>query len=297
MDYKILKNEIDKFRNGTLSKFSNEEKKTYIKNIKILYLKILTKGTKVTIRFRKNKYEAVLLYDVKEGDINIKILKENVEKKIDMINIMYIEGENELYNEENNGEDSEENNEEDSETIVDESGNISDYSMGEMFSEESEENCDNIEIEISGIRNVTTYPAYRKTCEAILLPLISAIAELIGYEEEIKDIIKAGEMEGKIQKITIIKRERSKRNRLLCLRAHGDKCKICKFIPKLKYGEIGSIIEVHHIQPLSLNSEVRSYDPTNDLIPLCPNCHRAIHKKRPTPYSPQELIEIMTNAE
>ena len=154
-----------------------------------------------------------------------------------------------------------------------------------------------IEIEISGIRNVTTYPAYRKTCEAILLPLISAIAELIGYEEEIKDIIKAGEMEGKIQKITIIKRERSKRNRLLCLRAHGDKCKICKFIPKLKYGEIGSIIEVHHIQPLSLNSEVRSYDPTNDLIPLCPNCHRAIHKKRPTPYSPQELIEIMTNAE
>ena len=90
MDYNSLKNEIDKFRNGTLSKFSNEDKKTYIKNIKILYLNILTKDTKVTIRYRKSKYEAKLLYDVKEVDINIKILKDNVEKKVDMINIMYI---------------------------------------------------------------------------------------------------------------------------------------------------------------------------------------------------------------
>jgi len=129
MDYNSLKNEIDKFRNGTLSKFSNEDKKTYIKNIKILYLNILTKDTKVTIRYRKSKYEAKLLYDVKEVDINIKILKDNVEKKVDMINIMYIEGEDELNIEENN----EENNGEDSETIVgetivDESENISDNS-------------------------------------------------------------------------------------------------------------------------------------------------------------------------
>ena len=74
-----------------------------------------------------------------------------------------------------------------------------------------------------------------------------------------------------------------------CLSIHGEICSVCGLNPKSVYGEvINSIIEVHHIEPLSEVAEARAYNPRTDLIPLCPNCHRAIHKRRPA-YKPEEL--------
>ena len=164
MDYKSSREYIVNFRNKpslSKNKVTLEEKETYIKNIKYLYLKILTKGNKIKIRHRRSTIYTTLLNDVKEGDINIKILKDNIEKKVDMINIMYIEGENELYNEENNEENeknNEENNEEDSEKENSEEENIEEESeVGsetiEMLSEESNNVCDNIDVEISEYDN------------------------------------------------------------------------------------------------------------------------------------------------
>jgi 5-methylcytosine-specific restriction protein A len=46
------------------------------------------------------------------------------------------------------------------------------------------------------------------------------------------------------------------------------------------YGpEFKDIIEVHHIVPLNQIGEAYVVDPINDLIPVCPNCHTAIHSK------------------
>ncbi len=100
MDYKSSREYIVNFRNKpslSKNKVTLEEKETYIKNIKKLYLKKLTKGNKVTIRFRKIT-EATLLNDVKDNDKNINILTDDGEQKnnVDMIKIMYIEGEDEV---------------------------------------------------------------------------------------------------------------------------------------------------------------------------------------------------------
>lgn len=59
------------------------------------------------------------------------------------------------------------------------------------------------------------------------------------------------------------------------------------------YG-ISGIIHVHHLAPLHESTGVREVDPEKDLIPVCPNCHAAIHAKRnefnkPDVYSPNEI--------
>ncbi len=38
--------------------------------------------------------------------------------------------------------------------------------------------------------------------------------------------------------------------------------------------------------------ETYEVDPINDLIPVCPNCHTMIHKRKP-PYSIDEIKEML----
>lgn len=130
-----------------------------------------------------------------------------------------------------------------------------------------------------------------ETCRDLVIPMLAAMAELYGY-----DVIgpaASGEavFEGGVSVSVIKRRERNPRNRLLCLRIHGHHCGICGQDPAEKYGSEVSIIEVHHLQPLSLNDGPAPYDPATDLMPLCPNCHRAVHTRRPVPWSPTELRE------
>ena len=126
--------------------------------------------------------------------------------------------------------------------------------------------------------------------EVAMIPLMAAIAVLIGYEE-IED--EEGEEEGNLNQFVITKKERSPRNRLLCLSIHGEICSVCGLDPTSIYGaELGKILEVHHIEPLSEIEKARVYNPRTDLIPLCPNCHRAIHKRKPA-YKPKEIKNII----
>ena len=94
---------------------------------------------------------------------------------------------------------------------------------------------------------------------------------------------------------TVARRERNPRNRLLCLQIHGDLCKVCGFNSSQFFPSLESIIEVHHIEQLAELDHPKIYDPAKDLIPLCPNCHRAIHKKRP-PYLPDELRDLLNES-
>lgn len=129
------------------------------------------------------------------------------------------------------------------------------------------------------------------TCRELVTPLLAAMAELYGYDPiEAPELPgEADAMEGAVSVRQVRRRERNPRNRLLCLRIHGERCGICSSEPRSIYGDSGSIIEVHHLQPLSDSDEPRAYDPARDLIPLCPNCHRAVHTRRPVPWSPGEL--------
>lgn len=129
------------------------------------------------------------------------------------------------------------------------------------------------------------------TCRELVIPILAAMAELYGYDPiEVSGPSDQDALtEGNVKLSIIRRRERNPRNRLLCLRIHGPICKICNFDPTNFYRDVGNIIEVHHLQPLSVAGGPRPYNPATDLIPLCPNCHRAVHTRRPIPWTPAEL--------
>lgn len=132
-----------------------------------------------------------------------------------------------------------------------------------------------------------------ETCRELVIPILAAMAELYGYDS-VEEVYPDGHealSEGAVKLTVILKRERNPRNRLLCLRIHGEVCKICRLDPAKLYAEAGNIIEVHHLQPLSVAGQEREYDPTTDLIPLCPNCHRAVHTRRPVPWTLADLAD------
>ena len=139
----------------------------------------------------------------------------------------------------------------------------------------------------------TTDEAVARVSRDVLVPLMAAMAELIGYDVLEEQDEENPAMEGAVLVSTITRRERNPRNRLLCIRLHGERCACCGLAPKAVYGDAGGIIEVHHLEALSLLEAPRPYDPATDLAPLCPNCHRAVHTRRPIPLGLNELRKIM----
>jgi 5-methylcytosine-specific restriction protein A len=150
-----------------------------------------------------------------------------------------------------------------------------------------------IEVTIKGFANQLDEDAVTYSAQNGMVPLIAAVAELIGCDDDVSE--ERGDEEGACFEMTIKRRERSRRNRLLCLAIHGPTCTVCGVDPTSIFGpECGQILEVHHLEPLSEVAEPKKYDPKTDLIPLCPNCHRAIHRRKPA-YNPDELRAQMPN--
>lgn len=55
-------------------------------------------------------------------------------------------------------------------------------------------------------------------------------------------------------------------------------CEVCALHPDDKYGPLGStILECHHLTPLA-NRDAPAVTPLDDLILVCPNCHRMAHR-------------------
>lgn len=147
-----------------------------------------------------------------------------------------------------------------------------------------------IDVVLRNVDGPQSEEAVTRTAREVMVPLMAAMAELIGYDE-----VEPAEydVEGRVTSSTVTRRERSARNRLLCLAIHGHSCAVCGLTPGVRYGDAGSIIEVHHLEPVSALAEPRPYDPATDLVPLCPNCHRAVHTRRPVPYTPDELKALL----
>ena len=60
------------------------------------------------------------------------------------------------------------------------------------------------------------------------------------------------------------------------------------------YGQLGKgFIEVHHKRPLSTLDEKMEVDPVEDLVCVCANCHRMIHRKKNAIMSVEELRSIV----
>jgi len=100
-------------------------------------------------------------------------------------------------------------------------------------------------------------------------------------------------IEGAKKSITVNAYERDPKARQKCLKIHGYSCAICGFDFEKIYGNLGKkYIHVHHIVPLSSIKETYTVDPEKDLIPICPNCHAMIHRKREA-LLPEELKDII----
>ena len=74
---------------------------------------------------------------------------------------------------------------------------------------------------------------------------------------------------------------RSKNNRDLALHIHGHNCIVCDFNFDQFYGsEISrGFIHIHHTRPIAKNT-IQKPDVATDLVPVCPNCHAMIHRKK-----------------
>ena len=102
--------------------------------------------------------------------------------------------------------------------------------------------------------------------------------------------------EGGAVRVTVNRYERDPNARAECLRIRGSACSVCRVDLASVYGPIASdLVHVHHVTPISSVDRGYKVDPRTDLVPVCPNCHAALHRRDP-PLSPDELRDLMERA-
>ena len=118
------------------------------------------------------------------------------------------------------------------------------------------------------------------------------------YTPTQQELDKAADDEFKEGKIYETKSKEHKRNpaaRLACIKKHGCKCLVCGFDFGKVYGEEAEgYIEVHHIVMISTTDGEHSVNAKEELVPLCSNCHSAIHLMKGDdgqPLHPQKFKE------
>jgi 5-methylcytosine-specific restriction enzyme A len=122
-------------------------------------------------------------------------------------------------------------------------------------------------------------------------------------EEHLLSLIRGGdpvEIDGTARsegaKVVRISRsaERDPRLRSQAVRIHGTNCLGCGFSFGKAYGSWGeNYVEIHHMTPLGDGIE-RQTDARTDLIPLCANCHRMVHRRPGICLSLEELRALMS---
>ncbi|UOY93150.1 HNH endonuclease [Ectobacillus sp. JY-23] len=90
--------------------------------------------------------------------------------------------------------------------------------------------------------------------------------------------------------------ERNPENRKKAIEIHGLSCVACGFNFEEIYGERGKdFIEVHHVKPLSTIGKEIVINPKEDLVSVCSNCHRMIHRLKDDVLTVEELKLILIN--
>lgn len=137
------------------------------------------------------------------------------------------------------------------------------------------------------------YRGYHWNCE-VVKRIRSMSTNDINLTEESKQEELQPQAEGRKTVYYTTKYERSTQNREAAIRIHGTKCMICGFDFEKKYGELGKgYIEVHHIRPLSEIDEEVVVNPEKDLICVCSNCHRMLHRFKSYMVTVEELRRIV----
>jgi 5-methylcytosine-specific restriction protein A len=121
--------------------------------------------------------------------------------------------------------------------------------------------------------------------------LLDKKPELIVFPDEVDQNVKY--TEGKTKTVLVNSYERNLVARQKCIEHYGAFCQVCNFDFGKIYGSIGKdFIHVHHVVDIATIGNEYSVDPIKDLIPVCPNCHSMLHKKKPA-YLIDELKEMI----
>ncbi len=96
----------------------------------------------------------------------------------------------------------------------------------------------------------------------------------------INDIVQSGFKEGSKVKKTHITIERNQELRRAFFEARPSSlCDICALDTVATYPWTTRVLDLHHLLPLSSGTRVEQSGTTfNDLVPVCPSCHRAVHR-------------------
>ena len=111
------------------------------------------------------------------------------------------------------------------------------------------------------------------------------------FELQSKEVVGS---EGKIIHVYSTKYERNPALRKAAIDIHGLKCYVCGFEFEKQYGELGKgFIEVHHKKPLSELGKEILVKPETDMVCLCSNCHRMVHRRKDSVVPVDELKNIV----
>lgn len=96
----------------------------------------------------------------------------------------------------------------------------------------------------------------------------------------VEEVVESGFREGSKVKKTHVTIERNTRLRKEFFLVHPTAtCDVCSLDTARTYPWTERIIDLHHLLPLSSGTRVEATGTTfDDLVPVCPNCHRAIHR-------------------
>ena len=109
-----------------------------------------------------------------------------------------------------------------------------------------------------------------------------SVHDFFDYQSTIvSDVLESGFSEGsKVKKTHIVIERNSKLRDLFFERTPTTVCDACCMNTKKNYPWTERVLDLHHILPLSSGTRVDSKIGTmlDDLMPVCPTCHRAIHR-------------------
>ena len=105
--------------------------------------------------------------------------------------------------------------------------------------------------------------------------------------------------EAAARQVTRNERERDRKARDFCIEIYRKKnhgrlrCNVCQLDFAEKYGAHGEgFMHVHHLDPIAEAEGPRLVHPEVDLVPVCPNCHAMIHRRKPA-LTIAELVSLI----
>jgi HNH endonuclease len=96
----------------------------------------------------------------------------------------------------------------------------------------------------------------------------------------VSDLAASGFNEGtKVKKTHLVIERNSRLRRDFFALNTSAKCDVCTVDTKKTYPWTERVLDVHHLLPLSSGTRVTGQSTTfDDLVPVCPSCHRAVHR-------------------